>query len=120
MFDHVGISVKDLAASVRFYTAALKPLGFELCSRDEASAGFGPAGEPALWLYAAKTSPRPHTHLAFRAKAKKAVDAFHAGGVEGGGKDNGKPGIRADYSPKYYAAFLHDPDGHNVEAVFLG
>lgn len=117
MYDHIGLAVKDLAASIRFYTAVLAPLGYVLGSRDETSAGFGPKDAPALWLYLSK-KPRPAaTHVAFHAKDRKAVDRFHAAGLESGGRDNGPPGIRADYAPTYYAAFLVDPDGNNVEAV---
>lgn len=119
MFDHIGLQVKDLGAAVKFYEAVLKPLGFVLCSRDETSAGFGPKDAPALWLYANKQATRAHTHLAFKAATTKAVETFHAAGLETGGKENGKPGIRADYAPSYYAAFLLDPDGNNVEAVCL-
>jgi len=119
MVDHVGLKVKDLDASVRFYTAALKPLGFVLCSRDDAGAGFGPKGAPALWLAAAKGATRSGTHVAFQAAERGAVDRFHKGGVEAGGRDHGAPGLRADYGPSYYAAFLLDPDGNNVEAVCL-
>ena len=119
MFDHIGLQVKDLAASVAFYEAALAPLGFVLCSRDDASAGFGPKDAPALWLYADKKAKPAKTHVAFTAKERKAVDKFYARGIETGGSDNGKPGLRADYSPTYYAAFLIDPDGNNVEAVCL-
>ena len=120
MFDHIGLHVKDLAASVRFYEAVLAPLGFVLCSRDETSAGFGPKDAPALWLYADKKASAMHVHVAFRASAHKAVDQFHAKGIKAGGSDNGEPGLRADYSPTYYAAFLLDPDGNNVEAVAMG
>jgi catechol 2,3-dioxygenase-like lactoylglutathione lyase family enzyme len=119
VFDHIGLQVKDLAASVKFYTAALAPLGFVLCSQDAASAGFGPEDAPALWLYADEQAPRSKTHVAFAAAERKAVDKFYAHGIEAGGRDNGKPGVRADYSPTYYAAFLIDPDGNNVEAVCL-
>lgn len=118
MFDHIGLQVKDLGTAVKFYEAVLKPLGFVLCSRDETSAGFGPKDAPALWLYANKQAKPAHTHLAFKAKTHKAVDTFHAAGLEAG-RDNGKPGIRGDYAPNYYAAFLVDPDGNNVEAVCL-
>jgi catechol 2,3-dioxygenase-like lactoylglutathione lyase family enzyme len=117
MFDHIGIPVSDLDASVRFYTAALAPLGHVLGSRDETSASFGPPGEPALYLYATNQAPRPGTHVALRALDHAAVDRFHRAGVEAGGRDHGRPGPRLDYSPTYYAAFLLDPDGHNVEAV---
>lgn len=119
MFDHIGLKVASLAASVEFYQAALAPLGFELCSRDDTSAGFGPPGAPALWLYAGAAAKAGTTHVAFTAADRARVDAFHRAGVEAGGRDHGKPGLRADYSPTYYAAFLLDPDGHNVEAVCL-
>src|SRR5262245_2670661 len=116
MYDHIGLSVNDLAASVRFYTAALAPLGHVLLSRDRASACFGPPSAPALCLCAARGTPRG-AHVERAALDHAAVDRFHRAGVEAGGRDNGKPGLRLDYSPTYYAAFLLDPDGNNVEAV---
>ena len=119
MYDHIGLKVKNLDASVRFYTRALAPLGYELCSRDESSAGFGPKGNPALWLYAAPSGSGTGVHVAFRAPNRAAVDRYFSGALEGGGQDNGRPGLRADYSPTYYAAFVLDPDGNNTEAVFL-
>ncbi len=117
MYDHIGLKVKDIDASVRFYTAALAPVGYVLCSRDDSGAGFGPPAEPDLWLYPQKGAAAAGTHLAFRASERASVDRFHADGLKAGGRDNGRPGVRADYSPKYYAAFLLDPDGNNVEAV---
>lgn len=122
MFDHIGLQVKDMNASVRFYEAALAPLGHVLCSRDASSAGFGPAGKPALWLYPASgtKNPKAHgAHFALRASNRKSVADFHREGMQAGGRDNGQAGLRADYSPTYYAAFLIDPDGNNVEAVCL-
>ena len=113
MYDHVGLKVKDIEASTRFYEAALAPLGFV---RD--GSGFGPKGAPALWLYEGG-GKSAGTHVAFAAKDRGAVDRFHSAGVKAGGKDNGAPGLRADYSPTYYAAFLVDPDGNNVEAVCM-
>jgi catechol 2,3-dioxygenase-like lactoylglutathione lyase family enzyme len=119
MYDHVGLKVRDLEASVRFYTAALAPLGYELCTRDETSAGFGPKNQPALWLGTATGPVAPGIHVAFRAAERPAVDRFHQRGLGAGGRDNGNPGPRADYAPNYYAAFLLDPDGNNVEAVCM-
>ncbi len=118
MYDHIGLKVKDVGASVRFYEATLAALGHVLCSRSETGAGFGPKDAPALWLQrAAKTGPG--SHVAFAAPDRKSVDRFHAAGLKAGGSDNGKPGLRADYGANYYAAFLIDPDGNNVEAVCL-
>jgi catechol 2,3-dioxygenase-like lactoylglutathione lyase family enzyme len=120
MYDHLGVRVSDLAASVRFYGAALSSLGHVVSSQDNSSAGLGPKDEPALWLYAAeKGKANKGVHIAFRAQNRAAVDRFHREGLEAGGKDNGAPGVRTDYSPKYYAAFLIDPDGNNVEAVCM-
>jgi catechol 2,3-dioxygenase-like lactoylglutathione lyase family enzyme len=117
MYDHIGLKVKDVGAAVRFYEAALTPLGHVLCSRDETGAGLGPPGAAALWLY--QGSPGAGVHMAFRAADRAAVDRFHADGLRAGGRDNGRPGLRTDYSPTYYAAFLLDPDGNNVEAVCM-
>ncbi|MGJ4888643.1 VOC family protein [Bradyrhizobium sp. HKCCYLRH3099] len=117
MYDHIGLKVSDLDASVRFYTSALAPLGHILCSKDETSAGIGPKGEPALWLYLDRTGRSGAAHVAFRAKDHAAVAKFHSEGLRAGGSDNGGAGPRLDYSPTYYAAFLLDPDGNNIEAV---
>lgn len=117
MYDHLGLHVTDLAASVRFYKAALAPLGYELGSADADGASFGPPGAPALWLYAGASAGGRGVHVAFSARDHAAVDRFYAAGVAAGGQANGRPGLRTDYSPDYYAAFLLDPDGNNVEAV---
>jgi catechol 2,3-dioxygenase-like lactoylglutathione lyase family enzyme len=119
MFDHIGLRVKDLDASVRFYTAALGPLGYEATSQDESSAAFGAKGAYTLWLYADAKLAHSLVHLAFTAGNRAAVDAFYREGLKARGRDNGPPGARTDYSPTYYAAFLFDPDGNNVEAVCL-
>lgn len=118
MFDHIGLWVTDVEKSARFYQNALAPLGHVVCSQDASSAGLGPKGQPSLWLNAGKGGVG--AHVAFRAPDRKAVDRFHRAGLEAGGKDNGAPGVRKDYAPNYYAAFLIDPDGNNIEAVFLG
>ena len=117
MYDHIGLKVKNLDASVRFYTAALAPLGHVLGSRDDSGAGFGPKDAPALWLYLDKGSAAAAAHIAFRATDHASIKKFHSEGLKAGGRDNGGAGPRADYSPSYFAAFLIDPDGNNVEAV---
>jgi catechol 2,3-dioxygenase-like lactoylglutathione lyase family enzyme len=117
MYDHIGLRVKDMAASRRFYTATLAPLGFVPGSSGEDYAGFGPKDAPGLWLHAATGATGSGAHVCFKAPNRAAVERFHTEGLKAGGKDNGKPGLRADYSPDYYAAFLTDPDGNNVEAV---
>lgn len=119
MYDHIGLRVKDLAAASRFYAAALAPLGHVAGSAGEGYAGFGPRDAPALWLHAWKGDRGTGVHVCFRAKTRAAVDAFHAAALKAGGKDNGKPGLRTDYGPDYYGAFVIDPDGNNVEAVCL-
>jgi catechol 2,3-dioxygenase-like lactoylglutathione lyase family enzyme len=117
MYDHIGLKVRDFAASVSFYGAALAALGHEVCSKDASSASFGPPHTPALWLSPGTTVTGPGVHIAFRATDRRAVDRFHRDGLNAGGRDNGRPGLRADYGPSYYAAFLLDPDGNNIEAV---
>jgi catechol 2,3-dioxygenase-like lactoylglutathione lyase family enzyme len=119
MYDHIGLKVRNLAVSTAFYRATLAGLGHVLCTSGEGYAGLGPAGAPALWLLQAEGATGPGTHVAFRAASRAAVDRFHRDGLAAGGKDNGAPGPRPDYSPNYYAAFLIDPDGNNIEAVCM-
>ena len=117
MFDHLGLHVRDLAKSSRFYEAALAPLGYVVGTRDATSVSFGPPGAPALYLYQDKGPVGPGTHVALTANARAHVKQFHERGLSAGGKNNGAPGVRADYAANYYAAFLTDPDGNNLEAV---
>ena len=116
MYDHIGLRVKNLRKSLAFYKVTLGALGHVEGSSGEDYAGLGPKDSPALWLYASK-KPVKGLHICFSAPSRKAVELFHREGLKAGGKDNGKPGIRKDYSANYYAAFLIDPDGNNVEAV---
>ena len=116
--DHVKLPVADLAASRAFYSAALAPLGYEMVYEGDVSLGFGRADfEP----FAVEVRGRPSvgTHIAITALDEASVDAFHAAALAAGGRDNGAPGMRP-YGDHYYAAFVLDPDGHNIEAVFHG
>jgi catechol 2,3-dioxygenase-like lactoylglutathione lyase family enzyme len=115
IFDHVNLHVRDLARSVAFYADALKPLGIVVAYQDEHSAGLGPPGQPQLWLQPAATV-QP-IHLALAAGDRGQVREFHRAALAAGARDNGEPGLRAHYHPSYYAAFVLDPDGHNLEAV---
>lgn len=124
MIDHISLTVQDLEKSRDFYKAALAPLGYSVIYDIEDVAGWGigitgcslgEEGETRLWLSGDGTSI--YTHLAFRAKSHEEVDAFYAAALTAGGTDNGAPGIRTQYSPTYYAAFVKDPDGNNIEVV---
>lgn len=119
MFDHISIGVRDIAAAKRFYDAALKPLGYECLSEGDDHLGYG-AGKVGLWISKSDkpvpADPESGLHVCFAAPDRKAVDAFHAGALAGGGTDNGKPGLRPQYSGTYYAAFAVDPDGYRLEA----
>lgn len=115
MLDHVSIPVTDLERSKAFYSQALKPLGYELAMSFDAAAGFASAGVPDFWLTTGE--PAAQSHIAFRADELSAVHAFHEAALAAGGTDNGAPGPRPQYTPTYYAAYAHDPDGHNIEAV---
>lgn len=115
MIDHTGYMVTDLARSTAFYTKALAPLGYELIMSFGPVRGFGEQGKPDFWIHEGK--PNDKLHLAFRASSRAVVKAFYEAAIAAGGKDNGAPGMRAQYHEHYYGAFVTDPDGHNVEAV---
>ena len=116
MFDHVGFGVTDLAASKAFFVQALAPLGVAVVMEGPYGVGLGPKNKPALWLHESREKPAP-LHLAFVAVNRAQVDAFHRAALAAGGRDNGAPGLRPQYHPHYYGAFVIGPDGHNVEAV---
>ncbi len=117
MFDHVGLRVKNLEQAKKLYQAILAPLGHVAGASGVGYAGFGPEGSPALWLHEDRRGGG--AHAAFKAATRRQVDEFHAAGLKAGARDNGKPGPRPDYGPAYYAAFLLDADGNNVEAVCM-
>ncbi len=116
MIDHFTLKVSDASKSKAFYAAALKPLGYRVAMEFGAYCGLGVAGKPDFWLTQDPDNVRS-MHFAFQSKDRKAVDGFYAAAVSAGGRDNGAPGVRKDYHPSYYAAFVLDPDGHNVEVV---
>jgi catechol 2,3-dioxygenase-like lactoylglutathione lyase family enzyme len=121
MLDHAGLEVSDLERSHAFYEAALAPLGIRTVMEFEGMFGLGTENErgrqPFFWLAARGRPPVTGVHLAFSAPDREAVDAFHAAALAAGGTDNGSPGLRTEYHPNYYGAFVLDPDGNNVEAV---
>jgi catechol 2,3-dioxygenase-like lactoylglutathione lyase family enzyme len=120
--DHVSLSVEDVERARDFYQQLLAPLGLELVaeySEDVAGvavAGFGIGRKGSFWL-AESGKQTPQFHGCFRADSRADVRAFHEAGLAAGGEDNGAPGIREIYHPDYYAAFVLDPEGHNIEAV---
>lgn len=115
MFDHLGFNVDDVERSKAFYAAALAPLGMTVLREGEGWAVIGGLSG-RLWIGQLGPSATP-IHFAFRADSRAAVEAFHKAAMAAGGRDNGAPGLRPNYRADYYAAFVYDLDGHNVEAV---
>lgn len=119
MLNHISIGVRDIARAKAFYDAALKPIGYRCLSESKTSLGYGADGV-ALWIGKAErpvaADMESGLHFCFDAPTRKSVDAFHKAALAAGGKDNGKPGLRADYGDNYYAAFVIDPDGYRIEA----
>lgn len=119
MFDHVKFGVSNFETSKAFYKKVLEPLGIVIIAEGEPSYGVemcGPNSNASLVLFQTQEKPA-HLHLAFVADNRRQVDAFHRAALAAGGQDNGAPGVRAHYNAHYYAAFVIDPDGHNIEAV---
>ena len=128
MYDHMGFAVQDFAKSRAFYDKALEPLGIKMLMEFGTACGYGRGFKPEFWMGAGKTEFQTEEqvrtitpiHVAFTAKSREEVDAFYQAALAAGGKDNGAPGLRPQYHPHYYGAFVIDPDGHNIEAVFHG
>lgn len=124
MIDHVGFPVSDYSRSRAFYVAALAPLGYGVIMEfgpgetesGHAAAGFGRDGKPDFWI-GGEGGLHGVLHVALAAPDRATVDAFHRAALAAGGIDNGGPGLRPHYHPSYYAAFVLDPDGHNIEVV---
>jgi catechol 2,3-dioxygenase-like lactoylglutathione lyase family enzyme len=118
MIDHLSTYATDYEATKRFYRQALEPLGYGIQMEfpDRRVCAFGPAGKPAFWVIGVSTAASPR-HVAFAAPDRGAVAAFHRAALAAGGSDHGAPGLRPDYHPSYFGAFVLDPDGNNVEAV---
>ena len=122
MIDHITFGVRDFAVSTAFYDRVFAALGVRrlVDIPPEDSDGIPVAGyggdHPWFWI-AEERATRGMLHIAFAAASRDAVDAFHAEALRAGGTDNGAPGLRPQYHPDYYAAFVRDPDGHNIEAV---
>ncbi|CAM2006935.1 VOC family protein [Acanthopleuribacter pedis] len=116
MFDHVVFGVSDYAASKEFFLKALEPIGIAIISEGPLGVELSADGKSSLCLRRAGEKPG-HLHLAFTAENREQVQAFYRAALEAGGKDNGAPGLRPNYTGQYYAAFVLGPDGHNIEVV---
>ncbi len=126
MIDHTGLTVRDPGASRRFYEGALAPLGYRVVMEvpkeytgGKVVLGYGVPPKPDFWV-AEGIPGEPRVHIAFRAESRAVVEAFYRAALAAGGRDNGPPGLRPHYHANYYGAFVLDPDGHNVEAVYHG
>lgn len=116
MIDHIALNVSDLETSKAFYVQALEPLGIAILAEYPEAIGMGPDDKPIFWLVR-RDPPNTAVHVAFTAGDRATVDAFHAAALEADGTDHGAPGLREQYHPSYYGAFVLDPDGNNIEAV---
>jgi len=122
IIDHVGIQVSDYGRAKAFYEKALAPLGITLLRDYGHVGGFGREGKPEFWLGADPGGSKEiqKIHVAVVARNREEVDSFYKAALAAGGRDNGSPGLRPHYHERYYGAFVLDPDGHNVEAVYHG
>jgi catechol 2,3-dioxygenase-like lactoylglutathione lyase family enzyme len=123
MIDHIGVAVANMERAMAFYTGALQPLGIDLVMEvspeetgGDAHAGFGADGKAFFWI-GTGAKPKGGTHVAFAVGTRAEVDEFYRAAIAAGGRDNGAPGLRPEYHPNYYGAFVFDPDGNNIEAV---
>ncbi len=116
MIDHISISISDIAVSQQFYLQALAPLDMSVVGEDNGWIGFGKDQQGVFW-FGVEDAPLQPMHIAFTAATRDAVDLFYNAAISSGGKCNGAPGVRVRYHANYYAAFVLDPDGHNIEAV---
>ena len=119
MFNHVSIGVHDIGKAQEFYDAVLKPLGYRCLSSSPGALGYG-KDAVAFWVLRVNAPVPPNMesglHFCFDVPERTSVDAFHKAALNAGGRDNGRPGLREDYGPDYYAAFVIDPDGYRIEA----
>jgi catechol 2,3-dioxygenase-like lactoylglutathione lyase family enzyme len=116
MFDHILFGVSDYAASKAFFLEALAPLGLAVVQEGSLGIELSADGKSSLCICPTEEKPA-HLHLAFTARDRQQVEAFHRAALKAGGKDNGAPGLRPNYHANYYAAFVIGPDGHNIEVV---
>jgi catechol 2,3-dioxygenase-like lactoylglutathione lyase family enzyme len=116
VIDHVVLSISDFQKSRRFYAGALAPLGYRVVKEFPGWAGFGAGARADIWI-ATREPVTASTHVALLCGTRSLVDAFHEAALKAGGRDNGAPGLRPDYHPDYYGAFVLDPDGNNIEAI---
>ncbi|QIG51802.1 VOC family protein [Nordella sp. HKS 07] len=118
MIDHVTFAVSNIARSKQFYEQAFAPLGYKIAFGDEGRFWAFDIGDGLFEIMQAETSaPLPHIHVAFRLGSKAHVRDFHAAALAAGARDNGAPGPRPQYTPNYFACFVLDPDGNNIEAM---
>ena len=117
IIDHVGLNVSDLDTSKHFYNQALGPLGISrLMEINQQSIGYGKEGKPEFWISNEHQQVQP-SHIAFAAHSRTEVQAFYNAAIAAGGKNNGEPHVRPEYHANYFAAYVIDPDGHNIEVV---